>query len=109
MFTKHTDEMWQEQYDRWVNSMRPDTKFGVEFDKEPRELIQKLGLHITDRKFVKEIKTSDAEYYGMAPWVSDEMAEVALTMTVHKVYRVDELLKMNPKHSRELRHSRGCL
>lgn len=101
MFTKHTDEMWQEQYDRWVNSMRPDTKFGVEFDKEPRELIQKLGLHITDRKFVKEIKTSDAEYYGMAPWVSDEMAEVALTMTVHKVYRVDELLKMNPKHSRE--------
>ena len=101
MFTKPTDEMWQEQYDRWVNQMRPDTKFGVEFDKEPRELIQKLGLHITDRKFVKEIKTSDAEYYGMAPWVTDEMAEVALTMKVHKVYKVDEILKKNPKHTRE--------
>ncbi len=101
MFTKHTDPMWQEEYEKWVNSIRPDTKFGTEFDKEPRELIQKLGLHITDRKFVKEIKTSDAEYYGMAPWVTDEMAEVALTMKVHKVYKVDEILKMNKKHSRE--------
>ena len=101
MFTKHTDEMWQEQYDRWVNQMRPDLKFGTKFDEKPRELIQKLGLHITDRKFVKEIKVTDAEYYGMAPWVTDEMAEIALTMKVHKVYKVDEILKMNPKHTRE--------
>ena len=37
----------------------------------------------------------------MAPWVTDEMAEVALTMKVHKVYKVDEILKMNKKHTRE--------
>lgn len=101
MFTKHTDPMWQQEYETWVNGIRPDTKFGTKFDEQPRELIQKLGLHITDRKFVKEIKTSDAEYYGMAPWVTDEMAEVALTMKVHKVYKVDEILKMNKKHTRE--------
>ncbi len=101
MFTKHTDPMWQQEYETWVNGIRPDTKFGTKFDEQPRELIQKLALHITDRKFVKEIKTSDAEYYGMAPWVTDEMAEVALTMKVHKVYRVDEILKMNKKHTRE--------
>lgn len=101
MFTKHTDPMWKQEYETWVNSIRPDTKFGTEFDTQPRELIQKLALHITDRKFVKEIKTSDAEYYGMAPWVTDEMAEVALTMKVHKVYKVDEILKMNKKHTRE--------
>ena len=101
MFTKHTDPMWKQEYETWVNGIRPDTKFGTEFDKEPREMIQKLALHITDRKFVKEIKTSDAEYYGMAPWVTDEMAEVALTMKVHKVYKVDEILKMNKKHTRE--------
>ena len=29
------------------------------------------------------------------------MAEVALTMKVHKVYKVDEILKMNKKHTRE--------
>ena len=101
MFTKHTDPMWQQEYETWVNGIRPDTKFSTKFDEQPRELIQKLALHITDRKFVKEIKTSDAEYYGMAPWVTDEMAEVALTMKVHKVYKVDEILKMNKKHTRE--------
>ena len=101
MYTKPGDKMWQEEYEKWVNGIRPDVKFGTKFDTKPRELIQKLGLHITDRKFVKEIKVTDAEYYGMAPWVSDEMAEVALTMTVHKPYRVDELMKLNPKHSRE--------
>ena len=101
MFTKHTDQMWKDEYEKWVNSIRPDTMFGLEFDKEPRELIQKLGLHITDRKFVKEIFTSNAEYYGMNPWVTDEMAEIALTMDVHRVYTVDEILKKNPKHTKE--------
>ena len=99
MFTKHTDPMWQQEYETWVNGIRPDTKFGTKFDEQPRELIQKLALHITDRKFVKEIKTSDAEYYGMAPWVTDEMAEVALTMKVHKVYKVDEIGIITKKHT----------
>lgn len=101
MYTKPEDKMWQEQYDRWVNHMKPDEHFGLEFDKTPRPLIQKLGLHITDRKGVKEIKTSDPEYYGLAPWVSDDMAEIALTMKVHKKYTLDSLKKLNPRHSEE--------
>ena len=85
MYTKPEDKMWQEQYDRWVNHMKPDEHFGLEFDKTPRPLIQKLGLHITDRKGVKEIKTSDPEYYGLAPWVSDDMddSQPALSGTYH--------------------------
>lgn len=32
MFTKHTDPMWQQEYETWVNGIRPDTKFGTKFD-----------------------------------------------------------------------------
>ena len=101
MYSKKGDKMWDEQYEHWMYGIRPDLRYGTVYDEVPRELICKLGLHITDRKFVKEIKTSDPEYYGMAPWVTDEMAEVALTMKIHKVYKVDEIAKLNPKHSRE--------
>ena len=105
MFSKPGDKMWQEEYEKWANSIRPDTMFGLKFDEVPRPMIQKLALHITDRKFVKEIKTSDAEYYGLSPWVTDEMAEVALTMKVHAVYTFAEIQKMTgkePKHLMEL-------
>lgn len=97
MFSKPGDKMWDAEYAKWVDGMHPDTMFGVKFDEVPRPLIQKLGLHITDRKFVKEIKTSDAEYYGLAPWVTDEMAEVALTMKVHKIYTFAQMQKMTGK------------
>ena len=92
--TKYGDKMWQEQYERWTQ-MKPPIEFTREEDARP--LIKKLGLHITDRKFVKEIKTTDAEYYGMDPWVTDEMAEVALKMTIHKPYTIPELEKMNKR------------
>ena len=102
MFSKPGDKMWDAEYAKWVDGMHPDTMFGVKFDEVPRPLIQKLGLHITDRKFVKEIKTSDAEYYGLAPWVTDEMAEVALTMKVHKIYTFAQMHKMTGKEPKRL-------
>ncbi len=102
MFSKPGDKMWDAEYAKWVDGMHPDTMFGVKFDEVPRPLIQKLGLHITDRKFVKEIKTSDAEYYGLAPWVTDEMAEVALTMKVHKIYTFAQMQKMTGKEPKRL-------
>ena len=96
--TRYGDKMWQEQYDKWT-TMKPD----IEFAKEARPLIQKLALHITDRKFVKEIKTSDAEYYGLDPWVTDEMAEVALKMKIHRYYTIAELEKLNKRPFSELK------
>ena len=98
--TRHGDKMWQEQYERWTQ-MKPPIEFTKEEDARP--LIKKLGLHITDRKFVKEIKTTDAEYYGMDPWVTDEMAEAALKMTIHKPYTIAELEKMNKRSWAELK------
>ena len=48
---------------------------------EERELILKLGQKITDRIGVK-VTTKDPEYWGLAGVVTDEMAEVALSMKV---------------------------
>ena len=97
--TKFGDKMWQEQYDFWMN-VKPPVEFTKEEDARP--LIKKLGLHITDRMFIKDIKTSDPEYYGMDPFVTDEMAEVALKMKIHKYYTVPELEKMNGRPWSEL-------
>ena len=90
-FSKKGDPMWDEQYERWTK-MAPPNK---EYSKNPRPLIQKLGLHITDRMFVKEILPTDPEYYGLDPFVTDEMAEIALKMKVHKYYPLSKLAKMN--------------
>ena len=46
-----------------------------------RELILKLGQKITDRIGVK-VTTKDPEYWGLAGVITDEMAEVALSMKV---------------------------
>ena len=73
---------------------------------EPRELILKLGQKITDRIGVK-VTENDPEYWGLAGVVTDEMAEVALSMKVRvqdtaqniakkcgkSVERTEELLK----------------
>lgn len=48
---------------------------------EERELILKLGQKITDRIGVK-VTTKDPEYWGLASVITDEMAEVALSMKV---------------------------
>ena len=48
---------------------------------EERELILKLGQKITDRIGVK-VTAKDPEYWGLAGVITDEMAEVALSMKV---------------------------
>lgn len=48
---------------------------------EERELILKLGQKITDRIGVK-VTTKDPEYWDLAGVITDEMAEVALSMKV---------------------------
>lgn len=82
------------------------TKLRRGFMGEPRELILKLGQKITDRIGVK-VTENDPEYWGLAGVVTDEMAEVALSMKVRvpdtaqniakkcgkSVERTEELLK----------------
>ena len=48
---------------------------------EQRELILKLGQKITDR-IGHTVTVDDPEYWGLAGVVTDEMAEVALSMKV---------------------------
>ena len=103
--TKYGDKAWQAEYDKWVNHMTPTDVIdpNYKYDENPRPLIQKLGLHITDRMFVKEIKATDPEYYGMAPWITDEMAEVALAMEMRKLYSAEDLAAEMGRDTEEIR------
>lgn len=71
-----------------------------------RPLILALGKHITDRvlyklpwlpKVGKELTVNDPEYWGLASIVTDEMAEVALKMKVHKGMKLKEIIKATGK------------
>lgn len=71
-----------------------------------RPLILALGKHITDRvlyklpwlpKVGKELTVNDPEYWGLASIVTDEMAEVALKMKVHKGMKLKEIMKATGK------------
>ncbi len=57
---------------------------------EQRELILKLGQKITDRIGVK-VTVDDPEYWGLAGVVTDEMAEVALSMKVRVPASLEEI------------------
>ena len=59
---------------------------------EPRELILKLGQKITDRIGVK-VTENDPEYWGLAGVVTDEMAEVALSMKVRVPATAEQIAK----------------
>lgn len=66
-------------------------------DAAPREKILKLGKKITDvidHKLGK-ITSDDPEYWGLAGIVTDEMADIALSMKLRTPYTVAELWKMN--------------
>ncbi len=73
----------------------------LDIPEKPRELILKLGKHITDR-IVGKITPSDPEYYGLDIFVSDEMAELALKMKVHKYYTIEELVKRSGKSRKKV-------
>ncbi len=66
-------------------------------DPAPREKILKLGKKITDvvAHKIKGITADDPEYWGLAAILTDEMADVALTMDVRVPYTVPQLMKMN--------------
>lgn len=75
-------------------------------DEPPRELILKLGKKITDRilykipwvpKIGKTMTVNDPEYWGLAAMVTDEMAEIALKMKVHKGMTLPEIQKATGK------------
>lgn len=59
---------------------------------EERELILKLGQKITDRIGVK-VTTKDPEYWGLAGVITDEMAEVALSMKVRVPATASQIAK----------------
>ena len=59
---------------------------------EPRKLILKLGQKITDRIGVK-VTENDPEYWGLACVVTDEMAEVALSMKVRVPMTLEQIAK----------------
>lgn len=75
-------------------------------DEPPRELILKLGKKITDRilykipwvpKIGETMTVNDPEYWGLAAMVTDEMAEIALKMKVHKGMTLPEIQKATGK------------
>ena len=61
-----------------------------------RPIILKLGQKITDRKF-RKINYEDPEYYGLAAFVSDKEAEIAMTMELRQEYSFEEMKKKTRK------------
>ncbi len=72
-------------------------------DKEPNEKILKLGKKITDVAAHKlgKVKVEDPEYWGLAEIVTDEMADVALTMKLRHHYTFEELCKKNKEKAKD--------
>ena len=70
-----------------------------------REPIVKLGTMITDRALqklhVKKITGEDPEYWALSKIVTDEEAEVALTMGCRQPKFIEEIQALNPQHTPE--------
>lgn len=64
------------------------------------EKIMKLGKKITDRIPQKlglvKLTKEDPEYWGLKAVVSEEMADIALTMKVRHPYTFEEIQQLNP-------------
>ena len=80
-------------------------------DVERREKIVKLGKKITDVFSHKlgTIKVEDPEYWGLAEIVTDEMADVALTMKLRHHYTFKELCKLNKEQAENPEHFQKLL
>ena len=63
---------------------------------EERKLILKLGQMITDR-IGHKVTVDDPEYWGLAEVLTDEMAEVCLSMKVRKPMTVEQIAKKSGK------------
>ena len=66
-------------------------------DKEPSEKIIALGKKITDvaAHMLGKVTADDPEYWGLAEIITEEEAEVGLTMDKRHPYTFDELCEMN--------------
>lgn len=78
-----------EQYERWPANHKND--------KEPSPKIIALGKKITDVAAHKlgKVKVEDPEYWGLAEIITEEMAEVGLSMKLRHHYTFAELCKLN--------------
>ena len=75
-------------------------------DPAPREKILKLGRKVTDVVMhkIKGITADDPEYWGLAAILTDEMADIALSMDVRVPYTLPQLMKMNKISEEEKEH-----
>ncbi len=72
------------------------TKFTPEHmgEANPSKKLLKLAQKITDR-IGHKVTADDPEYWGLACMVTEEMADIALTMKVRVKYTYEQLRKMN--------------
>ena len=67
-------------------------------NKEPREVILKLGKMITNRVPIalglEKLSTEDPEYWGLDALLTDEQAEVALKMKRRIPRTLDDMVKL---------------
>ena len=86
-----------EQYNQWPANHKND--------KAPSEKIIKLGRKITDvaAHIMGGVKVEDPEYWGLAEIITEEMAEVGLSMKKRVPYTFSELCHLNkiPKEGEE--------
>ncbi len=75
-------------------------------DKNPSEKVLKLGQKITDviPHKLKGVTTDDAEYWGLANIVTDEMADIGLKMKLRTPYTLEQLVKMCKVKKEDIPH-----
>ncbi len=73
-------------------------------DTQPSQKILLLGKKITDvaAHKMKGLTVSDAEYWGLAELINDEMADVALKMKLRTPYTFDEMVKLTGEEPEKL-------
>ncbi len=73
------------------------------YDKAPSQKIIKLGRKITDVAAHKlfGVKVSDPEYWGLAEILSEDMADVGLSMKLRTPYTFSEMCELNPEKAKD--------
>lgn len=72
-------------------------------DANPSQKIIELGKKITDvaGHMLGGVTVEDPEYWGLAEIITEEMAEVGLTMNKRQHYTFDEMCALNPEKVQE--------
>lgn len=86
-----------EQYRNVPKSPYEGEEIKTSFDKK----VAKLGRRITDNVVnkLRGIKSTDPEYWGLKEMITEEMADIALTMKLRKFYTLEELIEKNKNYS----------